>query len=392
MTKNPLLPLRERITALDKTLLALLAERRQISIDVVNAKIKAHLPIRDIPREKALIEQLIAEGGVLGLDSHYITRLYQLIIEDSVLLQQQALQKYIQQNQTDSQDSVKIAFLGPKGSYSHLATRRYAARHFEHYIDYGCKNFADIIEQVEKGYVNFGVLPIENTSSGSINEVYDLLQHTQLFIVEEIKLPIEHCILTINGDVRLSDIKTLYSHPQPFQQCSQFLAQYPNLDIQYCDSTSSAMQKVAHINSPHAAALGNKEGGEMYGLHALQSHLANQTENITRFIVLSRKSITVPDAIPAKTTLLMATGQQAGALVDALLILRQHDIVMTKLESRPIYGNPWEEMFYIDLQVNLASDNMQTALKELTQMAHFVKVLGCYPSDTVIPVVAPITR
>ncbi len=113
--------------------------------------------------------------------------------------------------------------------------------------------------------------------------------------------------------------------------------------------------------------------------------LINQ-QNITRFIVLSRKPVNVSHQVPAKTTLLLATGQQAGALVDALLILRQHNIVMTKLESRPINGNPWEEMFYIDVQANSSEPAMQAALQQLTELTRYVKVLGSYPSETVVAV------
>ncbi len=113
---------------------------------------------------------------------------------------------------------------------------------------------------------------------------------------------------------------------------------------------------------------------------------ANQTQNITRFLVLARKAVNVSDQVPAKTTLLMATGQQAGALVEALLVLRNHNLIMTKLESRPIHGNPWEEMFYLDIQANLDSLPMRKALKELADITRSMKVLGCYPSENVVPV------
>lgn len=118
----------------------------------------------------------------------------------------------------------------------------------------------------------------------------------------------------------------------------------------------------------------------------LEHNLANQQQNITRFIVLARKAIDVSEQVPAKTTLIMATGQQSGALVEALLVLRDNGIIMTKLESRPINGNPWEEMFYIDVQANLRADAMQKALRDLAPITRSLKVLGCYPSDTVVPV------
>ena len=382
MSNNPLLPLREKITALDKQLLNLLADRRNLSKEVIYTKIAANLPVRDIAREHALLKLLTEQGKAYDLDEIYITRLYQLIIEDSVLMQQKILQKQLNHN---SETTAKIAFLGPKGSYSHLAARRYASIHFNQMVECGCQNFTDIFHQVEEGFVDYGILPLENSSSGSINEVYDLLQKTNLHIVAELALPIDHCILA-KGQTDLDKIETVYSHPQPFQQCSNFLSQYPHWKIVYCDSTSSAMETVAKLDNPTVAAMGNKDGGELYGLQVLAHNFANQKENITRFIVLSRKPIEVSGQIPAKTTILMKTGQQSGALVDALLVLRKHNIAMTKLESRPIHGNPWEEMFYIDLQGNLGTMDMQQALKELSSITLFMKVLGCYPSDNLLPV------
>ena len=379
MTANPLLPLREKINQLDQKLIEILAERRQVSTEVIHAKIAANIPLRDLAREHSLIKALIEQGKQYNLDDLLIKRLYQIIIEDSVLLQQKLLQEKLNQGAISS---ANIAFLGPKGSYSHSATRRYASTHFDQLTESSCSTFKDVFEKVESKVVDYGILPIENSSSGSINEVYDLLQKTNLHIIGELSLPIDHCVLAIPS-AKLEQIDTIYSHPQPFQQCSNFLENYPHWKIVYCDSTSSAMETVAKLNQPNIAAMGNKDGGELYGLQVLEHNFANQKENITRFIVLAREPIEVSEQIPAKTTILMKTGQQAGALVDALSVLRNHNIVMTKLESRPIHGTPWEEMFYIDLQGNVHDYEMQIALKELAAITLYTKVLGCYPSDSI---------
>lgn len=374
--------LRQSISDLDSRLLTLLAERREFAVAVGNYKLETQRPVRDVAREKQLLERLVAQGKALGLDSHYITRIFQMIIEDSVLTQQALLQKALNHEQ---QQAVRVAFLGPKGSYSHLAARSYASRHFEQVVEVGCSKFQDIFTQVEKGLADYAVLPLENTSSGSINDVYDLLQNTGLHIVGEISLPINHCVL-VAGETSLDNIKTVYSHPQPFQQCSNYLNNYPHWQIKYTESTAAAMEKVAELQDPTVAALGSEAGGQLYQLQPLDRELANQAQNITRFIILARKAVQVSEQVPAKTTFVMATGQQAGALVDALLVLRQHDIVMTKLESRPIHGNPWEEMFYIDVQANSVSEPMQTALKELAHLTRYLKVLGSYPSENVVAV------
>ncbi len=379
-SENPLLALRGKISALDEELLRLLADRRALATEVARTKMATHRPVRDIDRERDLLERLITRGKEYQLDAHYITRLFQQIIEDSVLTQQALLQKQL--NNTDAR-SARIAFLGPKGSYSHLAARRYAARYFDTFIESGCLKFNEIFDQVESGQADYAVLPVENTTSGSINDVYDLLQQTSLSIVGEITLPIDHCLL-VAGSTDLQQIKTVYSHPQPFQQCSQFINRYPHWKIEYTESTAAAMEKIAAINSPEVAALGSEAGGSLYGLQVLERELANQRQNITRFMVLSRKPVEVSLQVPAKTTLLMATGQQAGALVEALMVLRQHNLTMSKLESRPIYDNPWEEMFYIDFRGNVRSDNVLQALRELAPITRSLKVLGCYPGENVV--------
>lgn len=380
--ENPLLALRDKISAVDKKLLDLLSERKALAVEVGKAKLATHRPVRDIDREKDLLERLIILGKQKQLDAHYITRLFQLIIEDSVLTQQALLQQNL--NKTNPH-TARISFLGPKGSWSHLASRQYAARHFEEFVECGCNKFQDIFSQVETGQADYAVVPLENTSSGAINDVYDLLQHTNLSIVGELTLPIDHCVL-VSTTTDLDTIKTVYSHPQPFQQCSQFINRYPHWNIEYCESTAAAMEKVAQSSDPSVAALGSEPGGALYGLQVLERNLANQKQNITRFVVLARKPVNVSDQVPAKTTLLMATGQQAGALVEALLVLRNHNLIMTRLESRPIHGNPWEEMFYLDIQANLQSGAMQHALAELESITRYLKVLGCYPSENVIPV------
>lgn len=382
MSDNPLLELRERITALDVTLLTLLAERRELALDVARSKLTTHRPIRDEERERVLLDSLVAEGKKLNLDDFYIRRLFALIIEDSVLTQQALLQTHL--NPT-LERTARIAFLGPKGSYSHLAARQYGARYFDQVVECGCQKFSDIVQMVESGQADYGVLPIENSSSGSINDVYDLLQHTHLSLVGEITNPIDHCML-VAGQSNIDQIEVVYSHPQPFQQCSQFISRYPQWKLEYCESTAAAMEKVAALNSPNAAALGSGPGGALYGLRVLERCLANQQQNFTRFIVLARKAIDVSEQVPAKTTLIMATGQQSGALVEALLVLRFHGIVMTRLESRPIYGNPREEMFYIDVQANLRAAPMQQALVELSAITRSLKVLGCYPTENVVPI------
>ncbi|NQZ21229.1 MAG: prephenate dehydratase [Colwellia sp.] len=378
--------IREKITQLDQELLELFAQRRSLTLNVAKSKAHQIRPVRDQQREQALLIRLINQGKTLGLDAHYVTSVYQTIIEDSVLNQQAYLQTLA--NPNIQVPTVSVAFLGDKGSYSYLASHRYFSRRAEKILEYGCQSFSEIMQQVESGHVDYGVLPIENTSSGSINEVYDVLQHTNLSIVGEITQPIEHCLLTA-VNTQLSEIKTIYAHGQPFTQCSNFLDKQKNIRIEYCDSTADAMAKVFELQDETVAVIGSEEGGQLYKLHALEKSIANQIENHSRFILVARKPIDVAEQIPAKTTIILATGQKAGALVDCLVILKEKGINMLKLESRPIQGRPWEEMFYIDVEANLKSIALQEAISEITAITNFIKVLGCYPIEHISPTSVP---
>lgn len=371
---------REKITALDQQLLQLIGQRRELSLSVAQSKVDTVKNVRDTQREEELLIDLIQRGHKLGLDAHYVTKLFQVIIEDSVLNQQAWLQE--RANHQHEAPVSRVAFLGAKGSYSYLASHRYFSRRVESIVEMGCSTFDQIIKTVESGQAEFGLLPIENTSSGGINEVYDLLQHTSLSIVGELTQPVEHCLLTATTS-NLEQIDTIYCHAQPYQQCSNFVANLDGVKFEFVDSTAAAMEIVQKLNQPNVAVIGSQEGGALYQLHGIKQGIANQAENHSRFIVVARKAVEVAVQIPAKTTFIMSTHQQSGSLVDALLVLKNNQINMTKLESRPIQGNPWEEMFYIDVDANIHSPEMQKALAALNDIAKQIKILGCYPSESI---------
>lgn len=382
MATDPLAQLRKAITETDNQLLETIAARQKLTMEVAQTKVKHHIPVRDQLREEQLLIRLIKQGQRVGLDPHFVTKLFHVIIEDSVLNQQSMLAQWAN---PDSQRVLnRVAFLGEKGSYSYLATQKYFARRSGDIVEIGCQSFAEIIQKVENNTADYAVLPIENTSSGSINEVYDQLQHTRLNIVGELTHPINHALL-VHNDLEVGKIKTLYAHPQVFAQCSHFLAELGNVEVKPCDSTSAAMLKVNELQSDEVAAIGSEAGGKLYNLRAIKSNLANQKENHSRFIVVASRAIKVPLQVPAKTTVIMSTVQTAGALVDALMVLKQHGINMTKLESRPINGNPWEEMFYLDMEGNIEDGPMHQAIDTLRGMTRYFKVLGCYPVEEVSP-------
>lgn len=382
MSDTALESIRSRITEVDSELLSLLAERRKLTNEVAETKISQHIPVRDVKREEQLLISLIKQGQQKGLDPHYITQVFHVIIEDSVLNQQALLAE--RANPGSALPLNRVAFLGDKGSYSYLATQKYFSRRPGELLEIGCQSFSEIIHKVEHTEADYAVLPIENTTSGSINEVYDQLQHTELSIIGELTHPIRHSLL-VGVNTSLEKIKTLYAHPQVFTQCSHFLAELGNVEVKTVDSTSSAMLQVSELQREDVAAIGSEAGGNLYGLTAIKSNLANQKENHSRFIVVARQPVVVPLQVPAKTTLVMSTVQKPGALVEALLVLRENSINMTKLESRPIPGNPWEEMFYIDVEGNLQDGPVEQALASLRSITRYLKVLGCYPSEEISP-------
>ncbi|KTG18270.1 chorismate mutase [Pseudoalteromonas sp. XI10] len=377
MSIDTLNALRHDINEIDSDLLVLLAKRRRISHSVVEYKIANNKPIRDEAREQALLEKLINYGKSLGLDAYYINNVFQTILEDSVLNQQAMLQKNL--NPEAMSESHRVAYLGGQGSYSQLACHKYFSRRPGKLIEMGCSSFDQITGKVESGQADFGLLPIENTSSGSINEVFDLLQHAQVSIVGEVTHSVEHCLLAMPG-TELSHINKIFAHPQPFAQCSRFIQGLGDIQHETCDSTFHALQSA--VETANSAAIGSAQAGKNVGLEVVKSGLANQSENHSRFIVVARNPLQVSKQIPTKTSLIMATKQQAGSLADALMIFKQHQINLVKLESRPVPGNPWEEVFYVDLEANLDDLHVKQALEELKEHTQYTRVLGCYQSES----------
>lgn len=381
--------LRAKITETDAQLLALLAKRLELTQQVAETKITTHTNVRDPKREEELLVSLVKRGSKLGLNPHYVTSVFHVIIENSVLNQQALLAE--RANPDSARPQRCVTFLGDKGSYSYLAAQRYFSRRPGVLHERGLPTFDKVIEGVENKVADYGVLPIENTSSGSINEVYDQLQQTKLYIIGELSLPVQHTLLT-KSEQDPKAITKVHGHPQALTQCREFISELNNVETVPCSSTSAAMKAVSESEDTSFAAIGSVEGGKIYGLHPIAHDIALQEENFTRFIVVARQQAKVPIQIPAKTTLVMSTIQKPGALVDALLVLKSNEINMTKLESRPIRGNPWEEMFYIDVEGNVDDGPMQKALEELRAITRHFKVLGCYAVAKVVSTKVPVVK
>lgn len=375
---------RERINALDGELLKLISERRGLSRQMAEAKEEGSLPIRDKAREEALLVDRIRIGRKYGLDATLVTAVLNEIIADSVRLQQGILQR--RANPEDGQPSVvRVAIQGVEGAYSHLSAKKFFGRQGIDVVLLECTTFDDVAEAVENGQADYGMLPVENTTSGGINPVYDTLLHARVSIVGEEKFKVEHCIAVKPG-VELKDVRAAYSHPQALAQCVKFLERHAHIEaVPYMD-TAAAVKMVATSPRMDIAAIASEEAARLNGLQVLERDIASQKDNYTRFLIAARNPRRVDPRIPSKTSLVMATSQKPGALIDALTVFRDRGLNLTKLESRPILGNPWEEMFYVDVQGNIAEKRVADALDELTKSTRFLKILGSYPSEDLLPV------
>lgn len=377
--KNVKLPeLRNQINGIDADIIKLLAERRKLSREVIIAKEQDRSPIRDQKREADLLDRLMKIGKKTGLDAHFISKIFYEIIEDSVRYQQNYVQKSL--NDKSKQKNVIIAIQGIEGAYSYMASKKFFS-HSDLKLSFTSKKrFDEVVDAVEKGEADYAVLPIENTTSGGINEVYDLLLHTTLSIIGETKFQVKHCLVG-NKDIPLQKIKKVYAHHQAASQCSKFLENIPNASIEYFADTAMSVQKIEEEGNPYNVAIASVEAAKLFKMKILKEDIANQSENYTRFLIATRKPVPVDLRIPCKTSLVLATSHTPGSLVDALNVFRKFSVNLTKLESRPIIGNPWEEMFYLDFEGNIAEETIQKVLDELGQHTRFLKVLGSYPME-----------
>jgi len=376
---NNLNDIRNNINKVDSDILKLLSERRKLSENVISSKIKSDQPLRDTKRETELLSRIISNGKELGLDSHYVSKIFYDIIDDSVRLQQNHFRSSLFDNDSEV---IRIAIQGIEGSYSSMAANKFFAQFKKEIIFISKDRFDEVAEEVEAGRADFAMLPIENTTSGGINEVYDLLLHTTLSIIGEEKFQVKHCLVGSENST-LGKLEVIFSHYQAAAQCNKFLASIPDANIQYFADTALSVKKIKEEGKDEYGAIASEEAAKFFKLKILQKEIANQPENFTRFLVCSRKSHEIDVRIPTKTSLVMATSHTAGSLLDALTVFSKYDVNMEKLESRPIVGNPWEEMFYLDFEGNMKDEKIQSLLDDLGRHTRFLKVLGCYPAKDI---------
>jgi chorismate mutase / prephenate dehydratase len=370
MTAALLADLRDRIEAVDRQIIALLAARLAIVEEVAAAKLESASPFRDRAREESLLARLREIAAAAGLDPHQIERLYRVIMDMSVAHQERAVRE-----RPDA--PLRVAYQGVEGSYSHLtAQRRYAGREGGVLLS-GHDSFHAAADAVLSGAVDLALLPIENTTAGSINETYDLLASTGLHITGEVVSAIEHCLLALPG-VPLDELRTVISHPQALAQCAAFFAQNPHLTPRHELDTAGAARRVASANDRTLAAIASAAAARTYGLAILAHGIQTAAGNATRFVEISPRPAPLPEGVVAKTSLLLALADRPGALGEILMRFAGKSLSLTKIESRPIPEAPFTYRFYIDVLGHAASAPFVAVLEELRALTTELRVLGTY--------------
>lgn len=275
-----------------------------------------------------------------------------------------------------TQETIPVGYQGVPGAYSHLALQQYFAG--QSVKAHNFMLFEDVVAAVMDGTVRYGVLPIENSSTGGITEVYDLVRRYGAFIVGEKIVKVEHCLLGIPG-ATLDDIREVYSHPQGFSQCRAFFKEHPAMEQFNYYNTAKAAEMVANKKDIHKAAVAGAQAADQYGLAILARGINTNQSNYTRFIIISRQQELAPEA--DKITLIVSLKHQPGSLYRVLSHFARYQINMTNIESRPIPGRPWEYYFHMDITGHLTDEAVQKALADLPEDTTECKILGNYRAD-----------
>jgi chorismate mutase/prephenate dehydratase len=367
--------LRKKLDSVDEELVRTLAKRLALVREISKVKEARRESLRDLKREQEVLRHIEEAAQKNNLSPAFVKKLFREVMQYS--LQEEA--KHLETTALSIPKECLVAFQGVENAYSHLALQHYFGEQGIKPKGVSCRTFREAVGKLLSQEVEYAFLPIENTTAGSINEVYHFLLEAPLFIVGEEIWKVEHCLIACQ-EIPLTEIKKIFSHPRAIDQCSDFLASLPQASVESYFDTAGAVEKIAKEANPNQAAIGPLEAAEALGLVVLKRNIANQEENYTRFVVLSRTPASYDERIPCKTSLILSTRHEKGALMNCLEVLSAHNLNMTKLESRPRPHHPWEYLFYIDFEGNVASKNVASALEQLKATAIFVKVLGSYPA------------
>ena len=371
--------LRQEIDNIDIELVKLFTARMAVSAKVADYKREHNLPIFHPGRERAILQKVAEMAGPeMG---NYTRVLYSMLFELSRSYQSkrnEVLSPLYREISHSIEHTPKlfpqtpiVACQGVEGAYSQIACEKIFKSPFIMYF----KNFEAVFTAIEQGMCQYGILPIENSTAGSVTKVYDLMIRHNFSIVRSFRLKVDHNLL-VNPGTSLSDIKTIYSHEQAINQCGDFLQSLPGVNVIPVANTALASEMVAKSGQKDVAALSSRFCAELYGLSCLASSVQDKGNNRTRFICISKNLEIYPGS--DRTSIMMILPHKPGALYKVLARLYTLGINVTKLESRPIPDREFEFMFYFDLETSIYSEEYIQLMCELDDLCEEFKYLGSY--------------
>jgi chorismate mutase/prephenate dehydratase len=372
-----LLECRKQLDVIDAQLVELFEKRMQICGDVAEYKIQTGKPVYDGVREQQKLEA-VREMAHGGYNQDAVREIFSQMMTISRRFQYRLLAEHGQKPELGAEfidelpiKGARVVYQGVEGAYGHGATLQY----FGNDVDaYHVASFEDVMKEIQAGNADFGVLPIENSSAGAINDNYDLLIKYENYIAAEILLPVSHALLA-GQDTELSDIRTVYSHPQALMQCSNYLNEQGWQQISLAN-TAVAAKKVIEDGDKTQAAVASEIAGRLYGLKALKTSIQNNQGNTTRFMVVSKKPVYRKDA--EKISLCFELPHRYGTLYNVLGNLVFNHVNMLRILSRPIAGRNWEYRFFVDIEGNLQDTAVQNAIKSIEAEASNLRIFGNY--------------
>ena len=371
--------LREQIDSIDNELVDLFVKRMNISAKVADFKKENNLPIHVPARERAILQDVADKAGPEM--ANYTRVLYSMIFELSRSYQSkrntaetplyQKIKYSIENTPKLFPQTPMVACQGVEGAFSQIACEKIFKSPLIMYF----KNFDGVFNAIDQGLCQYGVLPIENSTAGSVKKVYDLMIHHNFSIVRTFRMKIDHNLVALPGS-KLSDIKEIYSHEQAINQCSDFLKKMPNIQIIPVENTAVAANMVAQSSRTDVAAISSHVCEELYGLKSLANSIQDEGNNRTRFICISKNLEIYPGS--DKTSIMMILSHKPGALYRVLARMYVLGINVLKLESRPIPDKDFEFMFYFDLETSIYSEEFIQLMCELDDLCEEFKYLGSY--------------
>ena len=366
---------RAQIDAVDDQIVKLFQERMDIAAKIAEFKKENGLPILQTAREREKLADVSSKARE-DMQS-YLRVLYSLLFELSRTYQEKGNRTELYARIADAIDrtprlfprSATVACQGVEGAYSQLACEKLFTTPSIQYF----RNFEGVFAAIEAGFCQYGILPIENSTAGSVKKVYDLMISHDFNIVRSTRLKIDHCLLAKPGSTQ---IKEVFSHEQAINQCASFLKTLGNVKITCCENTAVAAQMVALSEREDVAALSSRMCAELYGLQILKSSVQDEGNNHTRFLCISKNTEIYPGA--DKTTIMMILPHKPGALYKVLARLYALGINLLKLESRPLPDRDFEFMFYLDLETSVYSDEFVQLMCEIGGICEEFKYLGSY--------------